>query len=247
MFSSFFQSSSSSYTCSDKLPPKTIARLVREVRDLITKSPEGAKLVIDHDTSMPSSLYDIQVEIEGPVETPYESRFFQLKLVFGNDFPLSPPRGYFLTKIYHPNVDISTGAICVNTLKKDWSPDVSLSHVLRIIRCLLIVPFPESSLNDEAGKLFMDSYDEFFRRAKLMADVHGRSYSYTQSQTIPSSKQSMKLVDKIKAGKKLQMDVNEDMSKSINDDNISNHDINVKNKNEKNTVKKERRKNLRRL
>ncbi len=41
-----------------------------------------------------------------------------------------------------------------------------------MIRCLLIVPFPESSLNDEAGKLFMESYDEYFRRAKLMTSVH---------------------------------------------------------------------------
>lgn len=35
------------------------------------------------------------------------------------------------------------------------------------------MPFPESSLNDEAGKNFMESYDEYARRAKLLADVHG--------------------------------------------------------------------------
>lgn len=69
---------------------------------------------------------------------------------------------------------MSTGAICVNTLKKDWSPATTFSHVLSVIRCLLIIPFPESSLNDEAGKLFMESYDEYSKRALLMADVHGR-------------------------------------------------------------------------
>jgi hypothetical protein len=72
---------------------------------------------------------------------------------------------------------MSTGAICVNTLKKDWSSETTFSHVLSVIRCLLIVPFPESSLNDEAGKLFMESYDEYSKRAHLMADVHGRPYS----------------------------------------------------------------------
>lgn len=35
------------------------------------------------------------------------------------------------------------------------------------------MPFPESSLNDEAGKNFMESYDEYARRAKLLAGVHG--------------------------------------------------------------------------
>ena len=112
-----------------------------------------------------------------------------LKLVFSQDFPHTPPRGVFLTKLYHPNVDISTGAICVNTLKKDWTPDTSISHVLAVIRCLLIIPFPESSLNDEAGKLFMESYDEYAKRAKLMADVHGRVESACRSNTKDSDAQ----------------------------------------------------------
>jgi ubiquitin-conjugating enzyme E2 S len=116
-----------------------------------------------------------QAEVEGPQSTPYEKRFFRLKLVLGVDFPNSPPRGFFLTKIYHPNVDMTTGAICVNTLKKDWSAKTTFSHILSVIRCLLIYPFPESSLNDEAGKLFMESYDEYSKRARLMADVHGRA------------------------------------------------------------------------
>jgi len=123
---------------------------------------------------MPTSLDNLMAEIEGPTGTPFEGKYFQLKLVLSADFPASPPRGFFLTKIYHPNVEASTGAICVNTLKKDWTATTTFSHVLSVIRCLLIVPFPESSLNDEAGKLFMESYDEYHRRARLMADVHGR-------------------------------------------------------------------------
>ena len=38
---------------------------------------------------------------------------------------------------------------------------------------MLIEPFPESSLNDEAGKLFMENYDEFFWWAWLMSSIHG--------------------------------------------------------------------------
>lgn len=120
--------------------------------------------------------------MQGPIGTPYEGRFFLLKLVFTSDFPMTPPRGYFVTKLYHPNVDPYTGAICVNTLKKDWTAETTLSHVLAVIRCLLIVPFPESSLNDEAGKLFMESYQEYAKRAKLMAQVHGRAYNILGNQ-----------------------------------------------------------------
>jgi hypothetical protein len=93
--------------------------------------------------------------------------------------------------MYHPNVDMSSGAICVNTLKKDWTVQTTLGHVLSVIRCLLIVPFPESSLNDEAGKLFMESYDEYAKRARLMADVHGRRVEPpTSTNTLATSSSS---------------------------------------------------------
>lgn len=118
-----------------------------------------------------SSISEIYAKISGPEQTPFEGGKFLMKLVLSEDYPNTPPRGYFLTKIYHPNV-ATNGDICVNTLKKDWAPDTTLKHVLQVIRCLLIVPFPESSLNDEAGKLFMESYDEFARRARIMTEVH---------------------------------------------------------------------------
>jgi ubiquitin-conjugating enzyme E2 S len=105
--------------------------------------------------------------------TPYEGGEFHVKLSLGSDFPAAPPKGTFLTRIFHPNIS-AEGDICVNTLKRDWKPEVGLSHVLQVIRCLLIVPFPESSLNDDAGKLFMESYDEYARRAKLMTTIHAK-------------------------------------------------------------------------
>jgi len=183
---SYFRSSSHGSTASsnsENLPPRTLARVAREMRDLQKKPPQGITLVVDPETGCSASLGEIYADIEGPAETPYESRFFQLKLVIPSDFPSSPPRGFFLTKIYHPNVDVSNGAICVNTLKRDWTPETSLSHVFSVIRCLLIVPFPESSLNDEAGKLFMDSYEEYARRASLLAKVHARSVSSSLTDT----------------------------------------------------------------
>lgn len=183
---SYSRPTASQSLSSENLPPRAMARVAREVRDLMKESPEGTKLVVDSESGLPASLGEITAEIQGPVGTPYASFYFQLKLVLPGDFPNSPPRGYFLTKIYHPNVDMSTGAICVNTLKRDWSPNVRLGHVLSVIRCLMIVPFPESSLNDEAGKLFMESYEEYANRAKLMANVHGKTTSCVADRMPPS-------------------------------------------------------------
>eukprot|EP00518_Triparma_eleuthera_P002042 CAMPEP_0182459280 /NCGR_PEP_ID=MMETSP1319-20130603/4442_1 /TAXON_ID=172717 /ORGANISM="Bolidomonas pacifica, Strain RCC208" /LENGTH=251 /DNA_ID=CAMNT_0024658155 /DNA_START=195 /DNA_END=950 /DNA_ORIENTATION=- len=157
----------------ENLPPQVVVRLAKEVRKLVSFPPEGVKFLATEE----ENLGEVHAEIEGPQGTPYEGYFFELKLVLGGDFPNSPPRGFFLSKIYHPNVNPTSGDICVNTLKKDWSSTTTISHVLSVIRCLLIVPFPESSLNDEAGKLFMDSYDEYARRARLMASVHARRSS----------------------------------------------------------------------
>ena len=143
------------------------SRMAREVRQLAQTPPEGVKYVeTDAD-----ALTEVHADLTGPEGTPYSGAVFRLKLVIGSEFPSAPPRGFFLTKIFHPNV-ATNGDICVNTLKRDWKPETTLSHILQVIRCLLIVPFPESSLNDEAGKLFMTSYDQYAQRARLMTDLH---------------------------------------------------------------------------
>ncbi|XVF07043.1 hypothetical protein REPUB_Repub06bG0103000 [Reevesia pubescens] len=96
-----------------------------------------------------------------------------MKLLLSHDFPQSPPKGYFLTKIFHPNI-ATNGEICVNTLKKDWNPSLGLRHVLIVVRCLLIEPFPESALNEQAGKMLLENYDEYARHARLYTGIHAK-------------------------------------------------------------------------
>ena len=40
------------------------------------------------------------------------------------------------------------------------------------MRCLLIEPFPESALNEEAGRLLMEDYAQYAKTARLMTSVH---------------------------------------------------------------------------
>lgn len=79
--------------------------------------------------------------------------------------------GWFATKIFHPNVG-PTGEICVNTLKKDWKSEYGIGHILVTVKCLLIYPNPESALDEEAGKLLLENYDDYCSRAKLITSVH---------------------------------------------------------------------------
>ena len=165
----------------ENLAPQVISRLMGEIRDLVKNPPEG----IEYIESEENSVSEVHAVITGPEETPFYGGKFKMKLIISEDYPNSPPKGYFLTKIFHPNIS-NNGDICVNTLKKDWNADVTIKHVLQVIRCLLIVPFPESSLNDEAGKLFMDSYEEFSSRARIMTNVHA-SVSETKGKSLDDS------------------------------------------------------------
>uniref|UniRef100_A0A8C5MRU7 UBC core domain-containing protein n=1 Tax=Leptobrachium leishanense TaxID=445787 RepID=A0A8C5MRU7_9ANUR len=109
--------------------------------------------------------------------TPYAGGIFRMKLILGKDFPAAPPKGYFLTKIFHPNIS-SNGEICVNVLKKDWKAELGIRHILLTIKCLLIHPNPESALNEEAGRLLLENYEEYASRAKLMTEIHAQASSF---------------------------------------------------------------------
>ncbi|XP_076893199.1 ubiquitin-conjugating enzyme E2 22-like isoform X2 [Bidens hawaiensis] len=150
----------------ENLPPNVIKQLARELKNLDETPPEGIKVGVNDD-----DFSTIFADIEGPAGTPYENGVFRMKLILSRDFPHSPPKGYFLTKIFHPNI-ASNGEICVNTLKRDWNPTLGLRHVLIVVRCLLIEPFPESALNEQAGKMLLENYDEYAKHARLYTGIH---------------------------------------------------------------------------
>ncbi|XP_015509303.1 ubiquitin-conjugating enzyme E2 S [Neodiprion pinetum] len=152
----------------ENLSPQIIRRVVKEMSDLSTQPPEGIRVIVNEE-----DVTDIQAVIEGPAGTPYAGGFFRVKLALGKDFPQGPPKAFFLTKIFHPNV-AKNGEICVNTLKKDWKSDLGIQHILLTVKCLLIVPNAESALNEEAGKLLLERYDDYSERAKMMTEIHAQ-------------------------------------------------------------------------
>ncbi|KAJ6640381.1 Ubiquitin-conjugating enzyme E2 S [Pseudolycoriella hygida] len=150
----------------ENLSPQTIRQVVKEMHEISLNSPEGIKVQIND-----ADVTDIHALIQGPEGTPYAGGVFRVKLQLAKDFPASPPKAFFKTRIFHPNVS-SNGEICVNTLKRDWKPDLGIKHILLTIKCLLIVPNAESALNEEAGKMLLDRYDDYSQRAKMMTEIH---------------------------------------------------------------------------
>jgi len=173
----------------ENFSPQIIRQVSKELGDMINDPPEGIKVFINDE-----DITDIQATIEGPAGTPYTGGVFRVKLVLGKDFPSAPPKGYFITKIFHPNV-AKNGEICVNTLKKDWKSDLGIKHILLTIKCLLIVPNPESALNEEAGKLLLEQYEDYSQRAKMMTEIHALAPKASKETDNTSCSTSMQKTD----------------------------------------------------
>lgn len=151
----------------ENLYPHAVKRISKELREILQESIDGIKVIVNE-----QDLTDVQAVIDGPVGTPYAGGKFHIKLAISDKYPREPPKGFFYTKIFHPNVAPLTGEICVNTLKTDWKSDLGVKHVLLVIRCLLVNPNPQSALNEEAGRLFQEDYNEYVSQAKLYTDIH---------------------------------------------------------------------------
>ncbi|KAF1840700.1 UBC-like protein [Cucurbitaria berberidis CBS 394.84] len=119
-----------------------------------------------------ADLTSLDILLAGPVGTPYAGGVWRLHLDIPSTYPIAPPTAQFRTRLWHPNIDEATGAVCVETLKRDWSSTLKLRDVLVTISCLLIQPNPASALNEAAGKLATEDWQGYCRRAKLMTEIH---------------------------------------------------------------------------
>uniref|UniRef100_A0A3B3DUK7 E2 ubiquitin-conjugating enzyme n=1 Tax=Oryzias melastigma TaxID=30732 RepID=A0A3B3DUK7_ORYME len=82
------------------------------------------------------NIYEWRSTILGPPGSVYEGGVFFLDIAFSPDYPFKPPKVTFRTRIYHCNIN-SQGVICLDILKDNWSPALTISKVLLSICSLL--------------------------------------------------------------------------------------------------------------
>ena len=74
-------------------------RLLRDLKKLVTDSPEGIEAAPASD----DNIFKWDAVIFGPEDTPWENGIFNLSLTFTEEYPTRPPNVVFKTKVFHPN------------------------------------------------------------------------------------------------------------------------------------------------
>ncbi|KAL0222414.1 hypothetical protein RCL1_002268 [Eukaryota sp. TZLM3-RCL] len=139
----------------------SLRRITKELQDLRVNP-------IDYCSCGPISNSDLSKwrgTIMGPPDTPYEGGIFNVNITFPSDYPFKPPKVSFATKIYHPNID-GNGNICLDILKDQWSPSLTIGRVLLSICSLLNDPNPASPLAPEVARVLVKDPIQYANTAR---------------------------------------------------------------------------------
>jgi ubiquitin-conjugating enzyme E2 D/E len=139
----------------------SLKRITRELKEL-EQTPLGN---CSAGPDKEDNLYVWKATIIGPEACPYAGGVFNLEIHFPVDYPFKPPKVQFTTKVFHPNIN-ATGGICLDILKDQWSPALSIGKVLLSICSLLTDANPKDPLVPEIAKLYETNRPEFDRTAR---------------------------------------------------------------------------------
>ena len=135
-------------------------RLTKEYQEILESPVENCNIAPTVD-----NIYNWEGVLFGPEGTPYENGLFYLHINFPKDYPHIPPNIYFKTKIYHPNIS-HNGVICLDILKEEWSPVLTISKVMLSLSSLLSDPNPNDPLVLEIAKEMKTDMNSFNKKAR---------------------------------------------------------------------------------
>uniref|UniRef100_A0A8D1WM71 UBC core domain-containing protein n=1 Tax=Sus scrofa TaxID=9823 RepID=A0A8D1WM71_PIG len=108
------------------------------------------------------AMFHWQATVMGPNGSPQRGCVFFLTIHFPTDYPFKPPEVAFTTRIYHLNIN-SNGSICLDILRSQWSPALTISKVLSSICLLICDPNPDDPLVPEITWIYKTDRDKYNR------------------------------------------------------------------------------------
>ena len=146
-----------------------LKRIQKELKDMGKDPPANCSA-----GPIDNNLFKWAATIMGPGDSAYEGGLFNLLIDFPPDYPFKPPKVRFTTKVYHCNVN-AQGGICLDILKDNWSPALTISKVLLSICSLLTDPNPDDPLVPEIARLL--------KKDKAQHDKIAREWTYKHART----------------------------------------------------------------
>ena len=137
----------------------TLNRIQKELQEITNNPPYNCSAGLIDD-----NLYNWTSSIIGPDSSPYKGGIFKLEINFPEDYPFNPPKIRFVTKIYHCNINTS-GGICLDILKDQWSPALTISKILLSICSLMDDPNPNDPLMPEIANLYKKDKESHDKKA----------------------------------------------------------------------------------
>jgi ubiquitin-conjugating enzyme (huntingtin interacting protein 2) len=119
-------------------------------------------------------LTHLRGRIRGPIDTAYEGGLFEVDIVIPRGYPFEPPKMKFMTSIWHPNVSSQTGAICLDILKTQWSPALTIKTALLSLQALLSAPEPDDPQDAQVASQYKKDYKGWVKTAKHWTDTYAK-------------------------------------------------------------------------
>ncbi|KAK8794825.1 hypothetical protein WA158_001806 [Blastocystis sp. Blastoise] len=151
-----------------------LSRIQSDLAEMILSPPCGCTAAPKED-----NIYEWIATLPGPPDSPYEKGVFTLHILFPDDYPFSPPKVTFMTRIYHCNIN-SNGSICLDTLKNNWSPILTISKVLLSISSLLADPNPSDPLVKALALELIKNPEQYMETAKEWTEKYASSSLYNE-------------------------------------------------------------------
>jgi len=107
----------------------------------------------------PNNLMYFKVSVT-PADGLYLGATFQFNVTVGDNYPYEPPLVVCETLVYHPNIDFN-GRVCLNILRAEWKPVLTLGAVLFGLMTLFLEPNADDPLNKEAADAMVDDPERF--------------------------------------------------------------------------------------
>ncbi|KAJ8456960.1 hypothetical protein ONZ45_g18510 [Pleurotus djamor] len=146
----------------------SIKRIHREIADL--KKEDLGDIVITPDEK---DVHVWRASLPGPQGSPYEGGVFNVEIRLASDYPFSAPKMVFTTRIYHMNIS-ERGNICIDILKHNWSPALSIFKVLLSLSSLLTDPNPQDPLVPSIATQYVKNRKLHDTTAKQWVELYAR-------------------------------------------------------------------------